>query len=71
MIANAKKLLSRLEVNKRLVVRFTSALIISGSVGTVAYAGTTDKITIEVDGKKQEIYTHANTVSELLQEEKI
>lgn len=71
MIANVKSLLSRLEVSKKLAVRFTSALIISGSVGTVAYAGTTDKITIEVDGKKQEIYTHANTISELLQEEKI
>jgi len=71
VIVNAKSLLSRLEVSKKLVVRFTSALIISGSVGTVAYAGTTDKITIEVDGQKQEIYTHANTISELLQEEKI
>ncbi|PEA53691.1 hypothetical protein CON64_17005 [Bacillus pseudomycoides] len=71
MIANTKHLLSRLEVSKKLVIRFTSALIISGSVGTVAYAGTTDKIIIEVDGKKQEIYTHANTIDELLQDEKI
>ncbi|MEH6890971.1 3D domain-containing protein [Bacillus sp. JJ864] len=58
-------------MSKKLVIRFTSALIISGSVGTVAYAGTTDKIIIEVDGKKQEIYTHANTIDELLQDEKI
>ncbi|MDP7980089.1 G5 and 3D domain-containing protein [Bacillus multifaciens] len=71
MITNAKHLLSRLEVSKKIVVRFTSALIISGSVGTVAYAGTTDKIIIEVDGKKQEIYTHANTIDELLQDERI
>lgn len=71
MITNTKHLLSRLEVSKKLVIRFTSALIISGSVGTVVYAGTTDKIIIEVDGKKQEIYTHANTIDELLQDEKI
>ncbi|MGG0187780.1 ubiquitin-like domain-containing protein [Bacillus rhizoplanae] len=71
MIVNARNLLSRLEASKKLAVKFTSALIISGSVGTVAYAGTTDKIVIEVDGKKQEIYTHANTVSELLQDEGI
>ncbi|MEH7463438.1 ubiquitin-like domain-containing protein [Bacillus thuringiensis] len=71
MITNTKHLLSRLEVSKKLVIRFTSALIILGSVGTVAYAGTTDKIIIEVDGKKQEIYTHANTIDELLQDEKI
>ncbi|PGZ94444.1 hypothetical protein COE51_22435 [Bacillus pseudomycoides] len=71
MIVNARNLLSRLEASKKLAVRVTSALIISGSVGTVAYAGTTDKIVVEVDGKKQEIYTHANTVSEFLQEEKI
>ncbi|MFX3624216.1 MAG: ubiquitin-like domain-containing protein [Ectobacillus sp.] len=68
---NTRSLLSRLGTSKKLALQLTSALVISSSVGTAAYAGTKDSVTIEVGGKKQEVRTHADTVSELLKDENI
>ncbi|WP_369901550.1 ubiquitin-like domain-containing protein [Bacillus manliponensis] len=71
MIVNAKDLLSKMKVSKKLALQVTSVLIISGSIGTAAYAATTDKVILEIDGKKQEVYTYAGNVKELLQNENI
>lgn len=68
---NTRNLLSRLGTSKKLALQLTSVLVISGSVGTVAYAATKDSVTIEVEGKKQVVYTHAGTVGELLKNENI
>ncbi|KEK17581.1 hypothetical protein BAMA_12030 [Bacillus manliponensis] len=60
-----------MKVSKKLALQVTSVLIISGSIGTAAYAATTDKVILEIDGKKQEVYTYAGNVKELLQSENI
>jgi uncharacterized protein YabE (DUF348 family) len=65
------KLLSKLRTSKKLALQLTSALIVSSSVGTAAYAATKENVTIELDGKKQVVYTHADTVKELLKDEEI
>nr|WP_279665593.1 G5 and 3D domain-containing protein [Ectobacillus ponti] len=46
-------------------------MVISSSVGTAAYAGTQDEVTIEVEGKQQVVHTHADTVKELLEKQNI
>lgn len=71
MIVNAKDLLLKMKVGKKLALQVTSVLVISGSIGTVAYAATTDKVIVEIDGKEQEVYTYAGSVKELLQNENI
>jgi uncharacterized protein YabE (DUF348 family) len=68
---NTRNLLSRLGTSKKLAIQLTSALVISSSVGTAAYAGMKDTVTIELDGKKEVVHTHAETVSELLKDESI
>jgi uncharacterized protein YabE (DUF348 family) len=70
-VISTRNLLSRLGTSKKLALQLTSALVISSSVGTAAYAGTKDSITIEVEGKKQTVRTHADTVGELLKDENI
>lgn len=71
MIVNAKNLLLKMKVSKKIALQVTSILVISGSIGTAAYAATTDKVIVEIDGKKQEVYTYASSVKELLQSENI
>ncbi|MFD3448299.1 ubiquitin-like domain-containing protein [Microbacteriaceae bacterium 4G12] len=71
MIVSTKNLLSRLGTKKKLALQITSALVISSSVGTAAYASTQDSVTIKVDGKEQVIRTHADTVSKLLKDANI
>lgn len=71
MISHTGKLLSKLRTSKKLALQLTSALIVSSSVGTAAYAATKEGVTIEMDGKKQVVYTHADTVEELLRDEEI
>ncbi|WP_416829547.1 ubiquitin-like domain-containing protein [Ectobacillus polymachus] len=69
MIESSKHIVQKVD-NKKLAV-LTSALVLSSSVGTVAYAATNNSVTIESDGKLEVIRTHAKTVGELLQEKKI
>ncbi|WP_348519870.1 ubiquitin-like domain-containing protein [Bacillus sp. 165] len=71
MNLNTRNLLSRLGTSKKLAIQLTSALVISSSVGTAAYAGMKETVTIEVDGKKEVVHTHAETIRELLQDESI
>lgn len=68
---DANRLLSRLGSSKKLAVQLAGALVFTGSVGTGAYEGLKEKVTLEVDGKEQVIQTHANTVAELLKEQNI
>ncbi|MDG4657991.1 ubiquitin-like domain-containing protein [Ectobacillus antri] len=68
---NTKNLLLKLRTSKKLAVKLTSALVISSSVGTAAYAGTKDNVTVDVEGKKEAFRTHADTVGELLKEKGI
>ncbi|MEH7403467.1 ubiquitin-like domain-containing protein [Gottfriedia acidiceleris] len=68
---DANRLLSRLGSSKKLAVQLAGALVFTGSVGTGAYEGLKEQVTLEVDGKEQVIQTHANTVAELLKEQNI
>ncbi|WP_235822064.1 G5 and 3D domain-containing protein [Gottfriedia luciferensis] len=68
---DANRLLSRLGSSKKLAVQLAGALVFTGSVGTGAYEGLKEKVTLEVDGKEQVIQTHANTVAELLKEQNL
>lgn len=68
---DANRLLSRLGSSKKLAVQLAGALVFTGSVGTGAYEGLKEQVTLEVDGKEQVVQTHANTVSELLQEQNL
>ncbi|WP_142317490.1 G5 and 3D domain-containing protein [Bacillus sp. AFS002410] len=66
---DANRLLSRLGSSKKLAVQLAGALVFTGSVGTGAYEGLKEQVTLEVDGNKQVIQTHASTVAELLKEQ--
>ncbi|WP_141550913.1 G5 and 3D domain-containing protein [Bacillus sp. AFS041924] len=68
---DANRLLSRLGSSKKLAVQLAGALVFTGSVGTGAYEGLKEQVTLEVDGKEQVIQTHANTVAELLKEQNV
>ena len=68
---DANRLLSRLGSSKKLAVQLAGALVFTGSVGTGAYEGLKEQVTLEVDGKEQVIQTHANTVAELLKEQNL
>ncbi|PEC46649.1 hypothetical protein COJ46_21325 [Bacillus sp. AFS077874] len=71
IVIDANRLLSRLGSSKKLAVQLAGALVFTGSVGTGAYEGLKEQVTLEVDGKEQVIQTHANTVAELLKEQNI
>lgn len=71
MNETTKYVVPKLESKKNVAVQLTSALVLSSSVGTVAYAYTNDTVTLEIDGNTEVIHTHAITVKELLQEKKI
>ena len=68
---DANRLLSRLGSSKKLAVQLAGALVFTGSVGTGAYEGLKEQVTLEVDGNEQVIQTHANTVAELLKEQNL
>ncbi|MBP0727273.1 DUF348 domain-containing protein [Bacillus sp. RG28] len=68
---DANRLLSRLGSSKKLAVQLAGALVFTGSISTGAYEGLKDKVSLEVDGKQQVIQTHADTVGELLKEQKV
>lgn len=68
---DANRLLSRLGSSKKLAVQIAGALVFTGSVGTGAYEGLKEQVSLEVDGKEQVIQTHANTVAEFLKEQNI
>jgi resuscitation-promoting factor RpfB len=70
-VIDANRLLSRLGSSKKLAVQLAGALVFTGSVGTGAYEGLKEQVTLEVDGKEQVIQTHANTVAELLKEQNV
>jgi uncharacterized protein YabE (DUF348 family) len=70
-VIDANRLLSRLGSSKKLAVQLAGALVFTGSISTGAYEGLKDKVSLEVDGKQQVIQTHADTVGELLKEQKL
>jgi len=70
-VIDANRLLSRLGSSKKLAVQLAGALVFTGSVGTGAYEGLKEQVTLEVDGNEQVIQTHANTVAELLKEQNL
>lgn len=71
MSLDKKGMLRGLRISKNVAIKVISALVISGSIGTATYAATIDKIVVEVDGKKKEVYTYASTVKDLLSDEEI
>lgn len=71
MNETTKHVVPKLESKKKVAVQLTSALVLSSSVGTVAYAYTNDTVTLKIDGNSEVIHTHAITVSDLLQEKEI
>jgi resuscitation-promoting factor RpfB len=58
-------------LKKNLAVTAGSLIAFSATAGAAAYELTKEQVTINVNGKKQEIRTHADTVAEVLEEHNI
>jgi resuscitation-promoting factor RpfB len=69
MLSNARKISDSLR--KNFTVTASSFIAFSATTGLAGYEIVKDDVTLTVNGKKQEIRTHAKTVKELLQEQNI
>ncbi|MCH1626948.1 G5 and 3D domain-containing protein [Fredinandcohnia quinoae] len=69
MLQNMKKLFSESKHRKRLIVSISSLIVFAGA-GTsyAAYETTKDTVTLSLNGEKQVIRTHANTVADILED---
>jgi resuscitation-promoting factor RpfB len=71
MLKEAKNLLSGLGKRNNLTIKLASALVLTSSIGTGTYQGLKDTVQLEIDGQQEIVRTHAETVKELLNEQKI
>ncbi|GGE84554.1 G5 and 3D domain-containing protein [Priestia taiwanensis] len=71
MLKEAKNFLSELGKRNNLTIKLASALVLTSSIGTGTYQGLKDTVQLEVDGQQETVRTHAETVGELLKEQKI
>lgn len=64
-----KKLFSGFKHRKRLLVSISSFVVLAGAgTGYAAYETTKDTVTLSLNGEKQVIRTHANTVADILED---
>ena len=57
--------------SKQTLVNVVSLLLFLAVISFVLFEGTKKTVALTVDGKQQEILTHANTVGELLKDHQI
>ncbi|MGM9987017.1 MAG: ubiquitin-like domain-containing protein [Bacillaceae bacterium] len=71
MLIDRKNVIVKLKESKTLTVKLAGAIALSSTVGTGAYVGLKETVTLDLDGKKEVISTHADTVGEFLKEQNI
>lgn len=71
MLIDSNNWIIKFKKSKALTVKLAGAIALSSTVGTGAYIGLKDTVTLDVDGVKEVISTHANTVGDLLAEQGI
>ena len=68
MIQNMKNLFSRPRRTPRTLLIMTSVAVFILATGIIFYESTKKTVALSLDGKKQMVKTHADTINELLQE---
>ena len=68
MIQNMKNLFSRPRRTPRTLLIIASAAVFILATGIIFYESTKKTVALSLDGKKQTVNTHADTINELLQE---
>ena len=68
MIQNMKNLFSRPRQTPRTFLIISSVAVFILATGILFYEGTKTTVALSLDGKKQTVKTHADTINELLQE---
>lgn len=68
MIQYMKNLFSRPRRTSRTILIMTSAAVFMFATGIIFYESTKKTVALSLDGKKQTVKTHADTINELLQE---
>ena len=68
MTQNMKNLFSRPRRTSRTILIMTSVAVFILATGIIFYESTKKTVALSLDGKKQTVKTHADTINELLQE---
>jgi uncharacterized protein YabE (DUF348 family) len=63
-----KNLIPKFFGKKRIAIVITSALVVVVAVGTLFYQGTKNKVSLTLNGQKQTVRTHAETIHDILRE---
>ncbi|WP_078414551.1 G5 and 3D domain-containing protein [Priestia abyssalis] len=72
MLQNVKKLFSNsIRSKKKLSIMLTSFVVVSAVLSFTVYTATQASVSLTIDGKKEKLRTHADTVGELLKEQDI
>ncbi|WP_341482369.1 ubiquitin-like domain-containing protein [Bacillus kexueae] len=68
MISKIQNLLGNLSKKKKLILSAVGVCLLGASTTYGMYEGTKESVTVQVDGKKETIRTHADTVEELFED---